>query len=83
MGALPHVRMAAQSINTEVEKCDLCRHVCKAERGKKRTRIYTILMLTSLMDELGEHAHTRLCTYTHGVNVTVGSEGNHGTSEAY
>lgn len=74
MSAFPHVRTTEQSI-TEAEKCDLCRHVWK-ERVKKRTRIYMILMLTSLVDELGEHAHTRLCTYTHGVNVTVGSEGN-------
>lgn len=54
-----------QAINTEAEKCDVCRHVWKEERPKKKKKyIYTIPMLTSLMYKLGEHAsvahvHTR------------------------
>lgn len=45
-------------------------------------------MLTPLMRKLGEqaavaHVRTRLCTYTHGFNVTAGSKGKGRTSEDY
>lgn len=47
-----------------------------------------ILMLTSPMHKLGEqaavaHVRSRLRTYTHGFNVTAGSQGKDRPSEAY